>query len=324
MPRGKKRTIVLNDAIEYGHARKRTCRRRLLSSFLDDVSESVHTGNSGDESDGSLSSISSISSISLPTSLRSEDSQASENGSDNHTASSDGFDDFEAFMRRSWEQQFYELLKGIETSRVFDPKDRVPKVSQLALVLGHFKEHDEERFRKKLRVSPATFDYLVELIEPHSIFYNNSNNPQLPVDIQLAIFLARVGHYGNAASPEDLAQWAGVSSGTVANCTARVMVAILSHHDDAVHLPTAAEKEEAKQWVEAVTKCSEWRDGFLMIDGTKIPLFEKPGLHGEAYFDKDKNYSVDTQVCFFVYAFNLSSISSRFCIQGRKPSEFNH
>jgi DDE superfamily endonuclease len=50
------------------------------------------------------------------------------------------------------------------------------------------------------------------------------------------------------------------------------------------------------QMVEAAT-CPKWRNGFLLADGTKFPLFQKPGLHGEAWFNKNKNYSIDCQVC---------------------------
>jgi hypothetical protein len=61
-------------------------------------------------------------------------------------------------------------------------------------------------------------------------------------------------------------------------------------------MPPEEEKERAKEYVEEVT-CPEWRDGFLLVDGTKFVLFQKPGLHGEAWFDKNKDYSIDCQVC---------------------------
>ena len=61
--------------------------------------------------------------------------------------------------------------------------------------------------------------------------------------IQLSIFLFCAGHYGNASSPEDTAQWAGVSVGGVEKSTDHVIVALLSCHDEAVHLPDAVEKE---------------------------------------------------------------------------------
>ena len=73
-------------------------------------------------------------------------------------------------------------------------------------------------FRHKLRVLYDVFVKIVSLIQDHHIFHNNSNNLQLPVQIQLAIFLNAAGHYGNAATSQDMAEWAGVSIGTVHNC----------------------------------------------------------------------------------------------------------
>ena len=51
----------------------------------------------------------------------------------------------------------------------------------------------------------------------------------------------------------------------------------------------------AKERVEA-NSCPAWCDGFCMVDGTLIPLFEKPGHHREAYFDQKSNYSMNFQV----------------------------
>jgi hypothetical protein len=171
----------------------------------------------------------------------------------------------------------------------------VKKLSQLALHLIDFRRDHPDHFRKKLRVSPLVFDRLVELLQTHKIFYNNSNVPQLPIPIQLAIFLVHVGHYGNASSPEYVAQWAGVSSRTVINVTYRCLVAFLALHDEAVMIPPEEEKHRAKDYVEGTT-CPEWRNGFMVADGTKFQLFQKPGLHGEAWFDKNKDYSINCQV----------------------------
>jgi hypothetical protein len=73
------------------------------------------------------------------------------------------------------------------------------------------------------------------------------------------------------------------------------MVAFLALHDVAVHWPTDEDKERAKEWVESVS-CAEWCDGFCMVDGTLVPLSQKPGHHGEAYFDRKSNYSLNVQV----------------------------
>jgi hypothetical protein len=194
-----------------------------------------------------------------------------------------------------WDAQVQALAVHLLTARVLDPCPPVKKSGQLDLYLKDFRHDHPDRFRKKLRVSPVVFDRLVELIEDHTIFHNDSHVPQHPIQIQLAIFLVRVGHYGNASSPEYVAQWAGVCVGTVINATYRCLIAFLALHDEAVMMPPEEEKERAKEYVEKVT-CPEWRNGFLLADGTKFVLFQKPGLHGEAWFDKNKDYSIDCQV----------------------------
>lgn len=77
------------------------------------------------------------------------------------------------------------------------PRSRPPP--QIHHCLEVTKAENPEEFREILRVTPLTFDKLVEKIENDPIFFNNSNNPQLPVEQQLAIALYRFGHDGNAA-----------------------------------------------------------------------------------------------------------------------------
>jgi hypothetical protein len=202
--------------------------------------------------------------------------------------------EIEGFFYLNTQAELDRLRQDILTSRVLRDNPRVKKAPQIHL-LGIWREGNVDQYRRKVRVDPSTFDGLLEKICGHSIFQNNSNVPQKPISTQLAIFLYRAGHYGNAASPEAIGHWAGVSPGTVVNCTNRVMLALLSLHDEAIHLPTLEEKESAKSWV-ADQVCPEWRNGHLMVDGTKFPLFQRPGLHGDTWFDKNKDYSLDCQV----------------------------
>ena len=159
-------------------------------------------------------------------------------------------------------------------------------------------------------MDPPTFDGIIEKICNHHIFHNNSNVPQLSVETQLTIFLYCAGHYGNAASPKAIGHWAGISPGMVINLTNRVMVALLTLHDELIHLLTSEEKESAKGCV-AGKSCPEWRDGYLMVDGTKFALFQWPGLHGDAWFNKNFNYSLDCQVCtVLIYFLSLLLLMS--------------
>jgi len=132
------------------------------------------------------------------------------------------------------------------------------------------------------------------------VFHSRSAaNLQLPVAVQLVIFLNRAGHYGNAISISDVALWAGVCEGSVVNCTNRVMAALLDEHDTFIQFPTDPESADcmnAKAYAGSVT-CPQWHGGWLAVDGSSIPLFQKPGYYGETFFDRKSRYSLNCQVC---------------------------
>jgi hypothetical protein len=275
--------------------------QRRLAELLSDLSDSSDSESisSDSERSNSPSDVSDMSIVSPDSpddvDMASQSSSSGSNTSSDSSLSSDLEEEFFALYRR----RYCHLIREIERTRVLYPAPSVPKMSQLPL-LDHFREYSPARWRRKLRVEPSTFDTLLGLIQLDPVFHNNSNHPQLPVEMQLAVFLFRAGHHGNGASPEDTAAWSGLSVGGVDKCTDRVLVALLELHDRAVSLPEGPEKEAAKEWVEAQS-CPEWRDGFLVVDGSKIPFFQRPGLHGDAWFDKDKQYSMDLQVTTRVF-----------------------
>ena len=287
---------MLQELTEHHRTTQQRRFRRRVASALSDVS------SSGTSTDSEAMSLASRMSIDTPDINVSSDVSMPPDNLALSPSSSDGTDslysisDFEVEHYANWERRYHELLNLIKITRVLHPAPPIPKYSQLHL-LDYWRIHSPDHFRRKLRVEPQTFDGLINQIENHPVFHNNSNNAQLPVQTQLCIFLFRVGHYGNASSPEDTAQWAGISVGGVEKCTDRVIVALLSCHDEAIHLPNAAEKEGSKSYVEEVL-CAEWRGGFLLADGSKFPFYQRPGLHGDAWFDKDGSYSIDCQVRF--------------------------
>ncbi|KAF9220555.1 hypothetical protein BS17DRAFT_714286 [Gyrodon lividus] len=189
------------------------------------------------------------------------------------------------------------------------------KASQLHL-LEHFADHCPHLFCQRVRVNPDIFDDILDQISDHPIFFNQSHNRQLPIAIQLAIFLHCAGYYGNAISPEYVAQWAGVSVGSVINCTNRVMVAILDQHDTFMQFPVL-DSEDVKI-ARAYTQehsCPEWRNGILAADGSAFRLHAKPTLHSETFYDRKSNYSLNCQMSIMVHLFFGTNICS-FTIVG--------
>jgi hypothetical protein len=152
-------------------------------------------------------------------------------------SSSEDFNTLEDKLLKQWDDHIQALAMFLLTMQVLEACPPVKKLGQLDLYLIDFRHNHPDHFRKKLWVSLVVFDHLVELIEDHDIFYNNSNIPQHPTPIQLVIFLVCVGHYGNMSSPEYVAQWARVCIGTVINATHHCLVTFLALHNNAVMMP---------------------------------------------------------------------------------------
>jgi len=187
------------------------------------------------------------------------------------------------------------------------PRNKLPRgPPYMHHVLTTQKDLRPDHFRQSLRVSPMTFDKILAKISDDPVFFNNSNNPQQPVEEQLAIALYRFGHNGNAAGLQKVANWAGTGKGTVTSATRRVMTAVLrpGFMQEAVRLPTTEEKEEAKAWVEK-RSCEAWRNGWCLVDGTLVPLYTRPYWFGKSYFDRKCNYSLNIQVSCLLPSFDI-------------------
>ncbi|GLB34545.1 putative DDE superfamily endonuclease [Lyophyllum shimeji] len=191
-----------------------------------------------------------------------------------------------------------EAVEEMYAHRYEAPRNRMPRPpADLRHLLDVDKHERPDVFRRELRVSPYTFDRMVNRILDDPIFSNNSQNEQMPVEDQLAITLYRFGHFGNAAGLDKVARWSGYSKGTVSLATRRVMTAVLRRDfmNQAVRPPTPEEKERAKHWVER-NSCKAWRDGWCMVDGTLVTLYDRPFWYGESYYDRKCNYSLNIQI----------------------------
>jgi DNA-binding CsgD family transcriptional regulator len=190
------------------------------------------------------------------------------------------------------------MLLAILLTRYPNGRHRVPKAGNLHIAWDYAENPaDHHRFIHLLRVTPPIFNTILNLIEDHPIFTNNSNNAQAPVESQLAVTLYRMGRYGNSASVEEVARIAGCSEGSVENYTHRCFTAIEALHSLFVRRLSPAEKEVEKEWIdEQVGFRGTWREGWIMYDGTIVVLYKKPGLNGDAYYTRKGNYGLNAQV----------------------------
>jgi hypothetical protein len=163
---------------------------------------------------------------------------------------------------------------------------------------------DHHCFINMLRATPLVFQIILDLIEEHPVFTNNSNNTQTPVEQQLAVTFYRMGWYGNGASIEDIARTAGCSEGSVENYNNWCFTAIESLHDLFVWRLTLAEKKVEKKWIDKhLVFRGKWREGWVMYDGTIVVLYKKPSLNSDAYYTRKGNYGLNAQVGHFSFFF---------------------
>jgi hypothetical protein len=167
-----------------------------------------------------------------------------------------------------------------------------------------YKKDAPDPFWSYMCMNPDTFDALVAALEPDAVFSGSkSNNTQMPLEQQLAIALYHFRHFGNAASVKKVAYLMGVSYGTVENATTCVLTAVC-HAEFCLSImqwPDDTAREMAKQEVEWFS-CPGWRDGWLMVNGSLVPLYGRPGYYGNTWFDHKHNYSMNVQVTPFPYS----------------------
>ncbi|KAF7291383.1 DDE Tnp4 domain-containing protein [Mycena indigotica] len=172
-------------------------------------------------------------------------------------------------------------LISLHAQRYLNERHVILKGNILSVLLEDWKTGFPDFFRSYLRVTPATFDALLDAIQDDPVFHNNSDTAeQLAADSQLAVALYRFGHYGNGVSVRKVGLQLGLGFGTVVKSTRQ---------------PTEEEKEQAKEWVEEHS-CPAWRDGWLMVDGTLVPLYARPAHFGNNWFDRKSNYSLNVQL----------------------------
>ncbi|POV97231.1 hypothetical protein PSTT_15212 [Puccinia striiformis] len=117
---------------------------------------------------------------------------------------------------------------------------------------------------------------------PDTVFQNNSNNPQRPVQEQLMITLKRFGCYGNGVAVGFLARFFRVGQGTVELYTNRCIMAILRLKSGMLKWPNADERKLTQK-----DYADEGFDGCVgLIDGSLIPLFDAPSKNGSDYARK--------------------------------------
>lgn len=133
------------------------------------------------------------------------------------------------------------------------------------------------------------FSAVLAQVQDHPVFSNNSTCSQSHPAWQLAVTLAWLSVHGTGASISKMQAIFNIGTGTVATFTSRVIQALWDIRKEWVKWPDYQRRIEIGQVMskEGFPNCI----GF--IDGTMLPLSQKPAIDGEVYFDWKKRYGTN-------------------------------
>ncbi|KAL1919197.1 uncharacterized protein VTP21DRAFT_2579 [Calcarisporiella thermophila] len=134
------------------------------------------------------------------------------------------------------------------------------------------------------------FAALVMMLERNPSLHSTGPTQQLPVWVQLLIFLRRLS---NGNDVFDLASKYSIAEGTVIKVTKRITLAIESLRPEYVTWPNTRRKEEIKN---KFLDMSGFPDVVGIIDGTHFRLNFAPSKDPETYWSRKKEYAVQAQL----------------------------
>ncbi|KNF01695.1 hypothetical protein PSTG_05122 [Puccinia striiformis f. sp. tritici PST-78] len=147
-------------------------------------------------------------------------------------------------------------------------------------------------FRQAARTTKDGFVQVLEKIVCNPVFHRGGRRPQLPIAHQLALTLERLGSNGNGASVGRFSRNLQVGRGTVIKVSRRVIKALVSLGRTYIRWPDAQRRAEISE----VLRKEGFEGCVGFVDGTTIPLFQRPGFDGKTFFDHKKRYSLNTQI----------------------------
>jgi len=155
------------------------------------------------------------------------------------------------------------------------------------------KGFSDQELKAVLRMSCASFMKLQDEIHEHPVFetIGPSRKQELPGG-QLAVALDRLGHNGNGVESTRLGCFWDRSGGACSDYLERVVKAILSLESNYLAWPSPEDRDRhsARMAKLGFPGCV----GF--VDGTTIPLSQRPEHQGDFYYDRHGRYSLNLQV----------------------------
>ncbi|PKY14463.1 hypothetical protein RhiirB3_519639 [Rhizophagus irregularis] len=179
--------------------------------------------------------------------------------------------------------------------------------------------YNDIRFKKIMRMLPENFKALVNNLIDHPMFQSNNTKQQAPVELQLAVFLRRLGSKEDVFS---VCSRYGIAEGTVLLFCKRIMKAIISLKKKYIKWPT----EHAREFVhDGFKSIGGIEDIIGAVDGTHFILQNAPQKDKYLYFTRKKRYGFTLNPYRNQAEFNRIFSSHRIIIEhafGRLKNRF--
>ncbi|KAE9355365.1 hypothetical protein PR003_g2898 [Phytophthora rubi] len=153
------------------------------------------------------------------------------------------FDDWtECFPVESTVDELHEILLQLLSRRYMAA--RINKRRSHEFARQYFLNLHDDDFRQLTRTTRESFEFISNKIKDHRVFQNNSDHPQAPIWLQLAVALDRLGTNGNGSSMGRTTKIWGVGTGTLDLFTARVVIALSDMFDEYIKWPSSDERSQ--------------------------------------------------------------------------------
>lgn len=134
-----------------------------------------------------------------------------------------------------------------------------------------------DKFRHFFCMNPDSFMRVLDWIQGHPVFKNNSRYPQVDPMVQLLVALRRLGsEASSAAGVLSVAQLFGIRDGTVVLYTNRVILALMEYWGKMVRWHTPEEKLAMRRRLQANPRHNLFKHCVGVIDGTYFAFKFKP------------------------------------------------
>ncbi|SAM86369.1 uncharacterized protein UBRO_20278 [Ustilago bromivora] len=158
-------------------------------------------------------------------------------------------------------------------------------------------------------MSPEAFNNLaIQLQQTEAFQWNYSSSGVMSLNrVQeiLLVALYRLGHSGNGGGECDAALQCSCSVGSIVGYTNHTVIGLLKLNNKVMQFALEGERQHAAAWVCNTTGVEEWGKGWLVVDGTHIPLAWKPGVLSQEHFCYKGFHSINVALVILPHSLQI-------------------